>query len=216
MRKPWTRNCLNLSTATVLTAGGSATTQVRLSSLSDGMWQSRWWVWDVWVACRCCNTTVDLVVPVLLHWAHHCCQLTVWWPCSKPKHAPSVCWCVVQSATCQLLPIHAHSLLSLLYYVLAHDQHWLDGTHLWFLYLSHVQTQSPLSGQVKRSDHTCSPSLSSSTEAQSYWQTTQNCQTHHHHVTPDESVSPLCCSPTPHEWFDFPPHFQAGGKWKGL
>ena len=32
---------------------------------------------DVWVACRCCNTTVDLVVPVLLHWAHHSCQLTV-------------------------------------------------------------------------------------------------------------------------------------------
>ena len=298
--------------------------------------------------CWCRNTAVNLVVPLLVHRAHHCCPLSVWWHCSRLGHALSVCWSVVQSAVCQLLPMDAHGPVSPLQYFLttavlltstflplqyflqvlsyhcstllpvlsyhcstflplqyfltaavlssyhcstflplqyflttavlsyhcstfflplqyflttavlssyhcstfflplqyflttavlsyhcstflplqyfllttavlsyhcstfflplqyfltaavlsyrcstflplqyflAHNQHWQS------LSLNHAQRQSPWSGQVKPSEHSCIPALSSSPQAQSYWQTTRHYQTYHHRVTPDRQVS---------------------------
>ena len=73
---------------------------------------------------------------------------------------------------------------------------------------SYTNTKSLVS-QVKPSEHSCTPALSSP-QGQSYWQTTRHCQTHHHRVTPDKSVSPLCRSSTPQEWLGFPLCSRAG------
>ena len=82
--------CLKSYRTHVRTAGGSATTQAVKSSTLDRTCQSRCRVRKVRVIC-CHNTAINLAVPLLVHRAHHCCQLTVRWLCSKLEHAPTVC-----------------------------------------------------------------------------------------------------------------------------